>query len=299
MTTPTTAEELDLDGLERAVSRALAARSVDGLPVLGYGEITCVVAWPTDEGPWACKRLPVFDTSERVDAYRALFADYLAALTARGVDVAESTLVDVPTADGRLAAYCVQPRLASDSLAPARLRQSSGESGRVLLVAVVDQIAAVAGPDVGLDAQLSNWAVTGGHLTYFDVSTPLLRDDGHDRLDTELFLASVPAVLRPITRRFFLDGILDPYYDPRSAALDLLGNLYKEGLDEWVAPGVELANTRLGIDLTPDEVRRWYRRDARLWGATQLVRRLDRSWQRHVRRRTYPFLLPGRIDRRI
>jgi hypothetical protein len=27
------------------------------------------------------------------------------------------------------------------------------------------------------------------------------------------------------------------------------------------------------------------------------VRRADRWWQRHIRRRTYPFLLPGSIRR--
>jgi hypothetical protein len=44
-------------------------------------------------------------------------------------------------------------------------------------------------------------------------------------------------------------------------------------------------------------VRRYYRSDARLWGVLLRIRRLDRAWQRHVRRRSYPFLLPQRIER--
>jgi hypothetical protein len=299
VTIPDSAEQLDLEGLERAVTDALAAGHEQDLHVLGYGEISCVVAWPAEDGPWACKRLPVFDSEARVDAYRAVFDEYLAELAARGVQVAETRLVSVPTTDGKLAAYCIQPRLDPATLATARLPTATPDEGRAMLAAIVEQIGAVAGPDVGLDAQLSNWAVADDGLVYFDVSTPFLRDDGHDRLDTELFLASLPAVVRPLTRRFVLDGILDPYYDPRSAALDLIGNLHKEGLEEWVEPGVELANARLGTDLSTDEVEKWYRRDARLWSATQLARRLDRSWQRHVRRRPYPFLLPGRIDRKV
>ena len=31
----------------------------------------------------------------------------------------------------------------------------------------------------------------------------------------------------------------------------------------------------------------------------QRLRRLDRAWQRRVRRRVYPFLLPGRIERHV
>jgi hypothetical protein len=132
------------------------------------------------------------------------------------------------------------------------------------------------------------------------VTTPLLRDaERRERLDTELFMASLPAAFRPVVRRFMLDDILDPYYAPRPAALDVAGNLHKEGLARWVPDLVELANARLGIDLDIDEVRRYYRRDARLWSLLQRARRVDRAWQRHVRRRPYPFLLPGPVDRHL
>jgi hypothetical protein len=44
-------------------------------------------------------------------------------------------------------------------------------------------------------------------------------------------------------------------------------------------------------------VRRYYRSDARLWGALLRLRKLDRAWRKGIRRRTYPFLLPRRIER--
>ena len=112
-------------------------------------------------------------------------------------------------------------------------------------------------------------------------------------------MATAPAFAWPLVRRFALRGILDPYYDARRAALDLLANLYKEDLAAWVPTAVELANVCLGTDFTEHEVRRYYRRDAWLWGLLQRMRRADRSWQRRVRHRPYPFLLPGKIDRRI
>jgi hypothetical protein len=41
------------------------------------------------------------------------------------------------------------------------------------------------------------------------------------------------------------------------------------------------------------EILRDRRQDMVTWGALQAVRRVDRAWQRRVRRRAYPFLLPS------
>ena len=57
------------------------------------------------------------------------------------------------------------------------------------------------------------------------------------------------------------------------------------------------AGDRLEPPLTVEQVRADYRSDARTWALLQSVRRADRAWQHRVRRRTYPFLLPARIDR--
>ena len=289
---------LDLDALEIAVQHSLATGDDSALHILGYGEISSVVAWPRADGPWACKRLPVFDPPERFDAYRLVFERYLDALTERGITMHETRLELTTTADGRLAGYCIQPALPAAMLAPALLRHAEPDQGAALLGEIIEHIATVACPTIGLDAHLSNWARHEGRLVYFDVTTPLLRDDhGRDLLDTELFLASLPAALRPLVRRFLLEDILEPYFTPRSSALDLLANLHRETLGSWVPIGVELANERLGTDISVAEANRHYHRDARMWRLLQQLRRLDRSWQRHVRRRPYPFLLPGRIAR--
>jgi hypothetical protein len=292
----------DIERLEAVVEDAIARGDESSLHVLGYGEISTVVAWPDPTGPHACKRLPVFDDRRRFSAYRACFDDYLAELTTSGIRVVESRLVELAPATDAVVAYCVQPVLDRETLAPAILRTAERDEGRALLTQVVDHIERTVGPTLGLDAQLSNWATDpdGRGLLYLDVTTPLLRDDaGRDRLDTELFMASLPALFRPVVRRFMLDDILDPYFAPRAAARDVASNLHKEGLARWVPDLVGLANARLGIDLDIDEVRHYYRRDARLWSLLQRARRVDRAWQRHVRRRAYPFLLPGPVDRRL
>ena len=112
-----------------------------------------------------------------------------------------------------------------------------------------------------------------------------------------LLLRALPAVLRPAVRRWVVPDLLRRYRDPRSVVLDLLGNLLKERLDPWVPVALERVGGRLSPAVGEAEVRRVYASDARLWEVLLRLRRLDRAWQRRVRRREYPFLLPGRIDR--
>jgi len=289
---------LDLSSLDRTVEAALASRDETALHVLGYGEISTVLAWPSPEGPFACKRLPTFDDQARFDAYRRVFDASIETLAARGIAVHPTSLEALPRADGTVASYCVQRVLPRSTMAPERLRVAKHPEGRSLLTRIADAIGAVVDERVGLDAQLSNWAEVEGELLYLDVTTPLLRDDtGSDLLDTELFLSSIPAALRPIVRRFVLPSILDTYFEIRPIALDLVGNLHKEHLDDWVPVAIEVFNSRFDLGLSEDEIRRYYRRDARLWEWTQRARRLDRAWQRHIRRRSYPLLLPGPVER--
>lgn len=289
-----------LGELERQVEAAL----VSGLPapfeVLGYGEITTVIAWPTPAGPWACKRLPVFETQPRFDAYAEVFHDYLSLLRGRGTAVVESELFAVPRDDGRLAGYCVQPVLPSALLARNALAASDDKRGRALLRRIVQRIAETTTSEIGLDGQLTNWAVEGDSVALLDVTTPFLRDaQGRDRLDLDVFLAALPAVMRAVTKRVLVRSILSRYFDVRTTVLDLAANLHLAGLPAWLPSLVEVANDELSLGLTEAEAKKYYASDARLWAFMQGARRVDRSWQRRVRRRPYPFLLPGRIERHL
>jgi len=110
-------------------------------------------------------------------------------------------------------------------------------------------------------------------------------------------LASLPWALRGVVRRFMLSGILATYYDARSVLLDAAANLHKERLLPLLPRFLGEINARVSPSIDEDEVTRYYRNDARTWTLLQRLRRLDRGWQLHVRRRSYPFLLPGRIAR--
>ena len=290
----------DLEAAEARFRDALARGDAGGLEVLGYGEISTVVAVATSRGRFALKRLPPFDRRARFAAYRALFEEYLERLAAAGVEVVPSALESLEDAGGEVTAYCVQPVLEARRLAPRRLARSHPEAARELLEEILGRVLGAVSPEVGLDGQLSNWARLDGRWRYLDVTTPLLRDpSGRDRLDAELYLAMLPRPLRGAVRLLLLRSITGVYFDRRCSALDLFGNLHKERLAGHVGAGVEIANRLLGGErpITPGEVRRYYARDARLWALLLWLRRADRFWQLRVRRRPYPFLLPGKIER--
>jgi hypothetical protein len=264
--------------------------------VIGYGEITTVVAWPTPHGSAAVKRLPPFDTIGRLDAYRQVFHDYLEGLAKAGVMVVPTRLDHLPDHRG-YSAYVIQPLLDRDQLAHNLLRDD-GSDATDLLDRIAALVAEVNGAGIGFDAQMSNWGWADGELVYFDVSTPLLRHpDGRDRLDTDIFLASLPWPLRAPVKRWLVRSIIDEYFDRRVVLLNLAANLIKERLAHRLPLVLDRFNRQLDEPLTESEVRRYYRKDAITWSFLQRLRRIDRAWQRRVRRRPYPFLLPERIER--
>lgn len=289
----------ELATLEERLQDAFRTGNETGLHVLGYGEISSVVAWTVGHERFACKRLPEFDGVARFERYREVFERYLRTLDERGIPPVPSTLQTIPLANGHLAVWCIQPMLPVSGLLPNLMRESLRKEAISRFDALAEHVASAVGPTLGLDGQLSNWVLVDGEVRYLDVTTPLLRDaSGQDELDADLFLASLPWALRPVVKRVMLTKIVDKYFEPRGVMLDLLGNLYKERLDHLLAPFLEVANARLGGEpITLEEARRYYDDDARTWALLQRLRRVDRAWQRGVRRRPYPFLLPGDIER--
>jgi hypothetical protein len=283
-----------LPAVEAAVQEALDSGREDHLRVLGHGEISLVIGWPTQDPVVACKRLPVFPSATAAQRYADVFSRYLARLERRGLHVVPSNLQLLsPGSGGRLVGYVVQPVLPRDSLGPEILRAATPDPDHPLVAAVVSGVLGTVDASTGLDAQISNWAMVDGTARYLDVTTPILYDDGRLGLDVDVMMAAYPWVLRPPLRRFAAPPIAAAYCDPRTVLLDLAANLHKERLPAWIPAVMEAANRGLDAPLTLGEVDRYYRSNARLWEVMLRLRRADRWWQRRVRRRPYPFLLPG------
>ena len=287
----------ELAQLEASVGAALATGSTEGLTRLGHGEITLVIGWPVDRPVVACKRLPVFPDERSAGAWGRLISEYVERLGERGVHVVPWQWRTTPAAGGGVSGWVLQPVLDRAVLATNLLADDPSAAEQVF-GRILDRVVGAVDERVGLDAQLSNWAVVDDELWYFDVTTPLLNDTtGRARMDLRLLTAPLPAALRPVVRRFVAPGIVASYHRPRDVAVDLVGNLLKEPLELLVPVVVDAANPRVDPAITVEEVRSYYRSDARTWEVLLRLRRADQWWQRRVRRRTYPFLLPEPTER--
>ena len=284
------AGSLDVDELDGAVEAAIRAGEPGSLRVLGHGELTLVLGWPTARPEMAVKRLPVFRDRERLERYDALVHRYVRELERRGVGVVPTQLRWVEADDG-VHGYLVQPLVARDAQLDRVLATAEPERGAQLLGALAAHVASTVDAEVGLDAQVANWAVDGERLSCFDVSTPMLRGaGGADELDVDLFLAIYPWALRGVLKRI-AHGVMGQYHDARTVLVDVASNLVKEDLDRWLPALLTAAGEHVAPAIDEAEVRRYFTRDRRLWLAMQHLRRADRWWQRAVRRRPYPFLL--------
>ncbi|MGZ4179063.1 MAG: DUF6206 family protein [Solirubrobacteraceae bacterium] len=291
---PSTALEVDVERLDATVEEAIRAGAARGLRVLGYGELTLVIGWPTEEPVVAVKRLPPFSDRRRLEAYTTLVERYVELLRERGISVAHTEVRSHPGPRGSMRAYLVQPLVPRERHLNVILQHADEARVRTLLEQVADNVHRCTDDAVGFDAQAANWWVENGALGYFDISTPMLRDpDGHEQLDVALFLSVYPWITRPVLARI-APGVMAQYHDARTVLLDFASNLHKEGLDHWVPTLLKVANPELEHPLTADEVSRYFRQDKLLWALMQRLRLADRGWQRHVRRRPYPLLLPPR-----
>jgi len=287
---------IDPDVLGRLESDVVAKLSGDTsihLDVLGYGEISTVLRAEGLNGPVAAKRLPHM-TRSQLAAYSETLSRYLHDLQARGVRPVDSAVFSVGT--DLLTPYCVQPL--QPLLLVDELRHADSATVEQRAQQLVEIVAGAVDGWLGLDGQVSNWAVDGDDLLYIDVTTPLVRDaTGKDELETDLFIASLPWALRGSVKQFLLEEILSHYYDPRAVLLDMAGNLHKERLPQVIEPLLRAANRLVSPPITTNQAMKYYKADARMWELLQRLRQADRWWQKTARHRTYPFLLPGEIER--
>lgn len=281
----------DLLELDRAVERMLLGNgSCESVSMIGAGEITCVLGWREK----ACKRLPPFDDAARLESYRALLERYLEGLRAAGVPFLETHLQSCARDDGRMSAYVVQPQLDSATMLPARLLQAAPNEALELFRAVLRHVHSFVTARSGLDAQLSNWAVEDGRVILLDVTTPLLRDEaGRDLLDTELFVAVLPAMVRGVVRRFYARNLLDRFFHARGVILDLLGNAPNSGLAHLRELFLAEANRSLDVPITMSEVRSYHRWEKTTWAILRRCLTLEQFWLRKVKRSPHPVLLPS------
>lgn len=297
--------------------------------ILGYGEMSTVLAFdePGYEG-YAFKRMALFHADAEVDAYEALYTAYNKALESHGIEVPDYGVNRIGSRDGEIVLYLSQHKLAPESIGNKLLHLLPDEDLMRLIEHVMTaglrvfahnwkvQAGEAQGAELGLDMQISNWAVHGvdpqnprleetPRLQYLDTNTPLMRIDGIQQLNPELFLRICPSYLVWIIRLFFLKDVIRRYFDFRAVCVDLLANFIKEGRDDLLPAATETVNTFLRERITAQtlapirekEVRSYYREDAWIWRLFLAFRRLERYIKTNIQRKRYNIILPGKIKR--
>jgi hypothetical protein len=292
---------VDLERFEAQLDEALRTRNTEALDVIGYGEVSVAVKLSTEGGDYACKRLVPFDAERDVERAALLIHQYVERLEACGLDVVPTQTVVLARPVG-FVLYCVQPLLAAGTMGPSFLRAMSPDEARPHVERVFTLIRASVSPTLAPDGQLSNWSFDGDRVRYLDVGTPFMRDDaGRDLFDFRQQTRALPQPIRTIVNRFLVRSILDNYHSPRGQALDFLGNLIKEGLGHLMPSLIPSANEVFGLSppIGESEVLSHYKSDAQSYALMQAARRTDRWFQESILRRTYPYLLPPKIDRGV
>ena len=159
-------------------------------------------------------------------------------------------------------------------------------------MAIVDHVLTATTDRRGIDAQVGNWAVADGEVAYVDVTTPFLVDEAGDlAMDLDVFLQAGPPVMRPLYR-LELPASMKRWLDPRHALLDLVGNLYKLDLDDWVEPIITATVGQVDPPLTVEEARAYYDGEVKTWTMLHRVLKGYDWWQRRVRWTTPNGFLP-------
>lgn len=314
-----------LNRFEHGLNPKAPEKSLIPARILGYGEISTIFEiLQENQRGLAFKRMPIFLSMDEMDRYEALFIEYNKLLSEEiGIMVPEYSTARVYPEAGNMVVYIIQQKLWPESLCHRLLHSLDTASLKTLFLVILRHMLKVwrfnansGATLMGLDGQLSNWALkdlnpaatsvtNDAELYYIDTSTPLIRINGKEQLEPELFLRSAPSFLVWLIRAFFLQGVLDRYYDFHLVAVDLIANLYKEQRPDLIRDFIDAANSFFVHEasdikiksITENEVKSYYREDAFIWRLFLALRRLDRIICTNILKRPYPYILPGKIRR--
>lgn len=300
--------------------------------VVGYGEMSTIISFDAPEcAGLVFKRMALFETDDEAREYETIYRSYNDALSDLGLKLPQWGLIKVASEWGPVL-YLTQEMLDPESIGHKLIHTASLDDSLAMIASVLGEIRKVFahnaslpgsgsgsgemqhGVEFGLDSQISNWSLKdpGAQPIYLDTSTPLMRVEGVEQLDAELFLRICPQSMQWVIRRYFLQDVLDRYYVLRLVLTDLLANLFKEQRGSLVPPALDLVNDFLGeqadsaefacsaVDLRPIEiasVKSYYRQDMPIWWLFLNMRRAERLWRTKVLRGSYRSILPGRTRR--
>ncbi len=276
--------------------------------ILGYGEISCVLQINNDT-EIAAKRMPLFASLPAAEKYALDYKKYCERLRTAGLIIPEDSTVIVRGHGEITVLYILQKQLPPSRFCHKLIHTQDADFLGIMIQRIVAEIEKVwtynaeNDPQIRLaiDGQLSNWVLLeSGEMAYIDTSTPLMLENGTERLDPELLLQSAPSFLRWLIRWLFLEDVMTRYYDRKLVYTDLIANLLKEQRPELVEAWIKTINgsTSDKMDaLDRQTIEAYYREDKLIWRLFLGLRRIDRFIKSKLLGQRYEFVLPGRIKR--
>ncbi|TKJ26385.1 MAG: hypothetical protein CEE42_04975 [Promethearchaeota archaeon Loki_b31] len=313
-----------LKKLEKSIDTSDPEKGEVPIKILGYGEISLVFELLNNPEQIAYKRIPIFDNETQVERHIWAYNEYNRLLKEDvGLNLPEYDVAWFKDEEGKIQFYCVQEKLPSESVGHKVIHQLSDQDIKSLILLVMREMKKVwdysknhNNIDLGLDGQISNFAIIGfdpnnpkvdldTKLMYFDTSTPMFRVNGNEAMEAVLFLKSAPSFLRWLLKALFLEETVGRYYDWRKVTIDLVANFFKEQKPELIPELINLVNKffeeeAIDFDIEPltlEEVKKYYKSDSSMWVIFQSVRRFDRFLKTKVFKKKYDFYLPGKIER--
>ena len=292
MTAHDSSDSIDLATVESVIAKAIQTGDTSQLNLLGHGEVSIVLGWPTDGPTWAVKRVPPFRSDHMARQYVGVCGNFFSALSSAGVAAWPTTLRTLARADGRSVVYHCQPVADPLTIGATVLRAAAPADQHPLIDAIVHAAGAVVTSTIGLDSQASNWVWDGTTASQIDFTSPFMLNEARDDLlfDTGTFLQEYPAALRPYLRRQLLT-IIHRFTTPEGALGDMVAMLIKEHLDQWIEPTIRSAKRQLDVTLSRERSQEMLNEDLNIFPMILRLKKSERWWRTHTGR-TYEALLP-------
>jgi hypothetical protein len=313
-----------LEQFEKGINTVDPNKGSIPIEILGYGEISLVFSLSADNEDIVYKRLPIFDTEQQVirhiQAYRIYQTDLLEKHI--GLNILPYGSDYVFKENGSITLFLAQKKLEPSSFGHKLIHTISLDQITKLIRIIMVELHKVFAFNrskkslaVGIDAQISNWAIKDYkknlkitddiELFYLDTSTPMFRKYNKEAMEAELFLKSAPSFLRSLLKYLFLQEVLDRYYDWRLVTIDLLANMIKEQKPEVIPSCLRVVNQYFRSEasefnikiIEKKEIFSYYKEDKMIWDIFQTTRKFDRWLQTKVFRQPYEFYLPPPIER--
>lgn len=273
--------------------------------LIGFGEISAIIELKDLPGI-VLKRMPMFPDETSAARYLETYREYCQLLKSAGLNLPQDDAVIVRKSEKLTVLYFAQQKFEPQQIGNKVVVGLNGQRLERFIQSVINAVYKVLSFNksqnvyqLAIDAQISNWAYDEkkSKLYYIDTSTPLYKVNGREQLNPELILTSAPSFGRAIMRKFFLQDVMNRYYDEKSVNMDLVANLYKEKLQHLIPLFLEKINETAESKLNEKEVADYYKEDKFIWALFLRLRKIDRWLHNNIYRKQYQFILPDKIER--